>query len=87
MIDLAQCHWIVDDNNRLFLASAPSLRAPFRFDCFIQWHEAPRRLSTTESVMICQAAMESGMRPMTFLNSDNGIAFIHSLMADQVRAA
>jgi len=81
MIDLAQCHWVVDDTNRLFLASAPSLRAPFRFDCFIQSFESPRRLTAVEAQAINQAAIESGMRPMTYVSSDQGIAYIQSLFA------
>ncbi len=87
MIDLSQCHWVVDENNRLYLASAPSLRAPFRFDCFTQWHGSPRRLTATEAESICQAAIDTGMRPMTFLNSDQGIAHIQSLVVEQQKAA
>lgn len=81
MFDLALCHWVVDEDNRLFLASAPSLRAPFRFDCFVQSYEAPRRLTADEADAINQAAIESGMRPMTFINSNIGISFIRSLVA------
>lgn len=81
MIDLALCHWVVDEDNRLFLASAPSLRAPFRFDCFTQFYETPRRLTAGEAEAINQAAIESGMRPMTFISSDIGIGFIQALVA------
>jgi len=90
MIDLAQCHWVVDDNHRLFLASAPSLRAPFRFDCFTESFVSSRRLSAQEAQAITQAAIESGMRPMTFVSSDVGIAFLQGLMSqtsDEVRVA
>ena len=91
MIDLALCHWVVDADNRLFLASAPSLRAPFRFDCFVQSFDAPRRLTAAEAQAINQAAIESGMRPMTFINSDTGIHFMQTLLAlaaeDSARAA
>ena len=81
MIDLALCHWVVDENNRLFIASAPSLRAPFRFDCFVQYDRATRRLTSDEAGSIYQAAIESGMQPMTFINSDLGISFIQSMVA------
>ena len=91
MIDLALCHWVVDEDNRLFLASAPSLRAPFRFDCFVQSYETPRRLTADEAEAINQAAIESGMRPMTFISSDSGINFIQSLVTlvaeDRARVA
>jgi len=82
MIDLAQCHWIVDEKNRLYLASAPSLRAPFRFDCFLTWHQKARRLSSHEAELICQASIECGMRPMTFLNSPVGIQFVQEMMQE-----
>lgn len=83
MIDLAQCHWVVDEQYRLFLASAPSLRAPFRFDCFITWKHSPRRLSAEEAEAICQASIECGMRPMTFINSGIGIQFIQDMMRQE----
>ncbi len=87
MIDLSQCHWVVDENNRLFIASAPSMRAPFRFDCFSYWQGATRRLSADEAEAIGQAAIDAGMRPMTFLNSDKGIFFVQSLFGVGAKAA
>jgi|GEM_PF-2331041 len=91
MIDLALCHWIVDEQNRLYLASAPSLRAPFRFDCHMSWYQQTRRLTDQEAALICQASIECGMRPMTFLNSWSGIQFVQDLMqentATQTRVA
>lgn len=79
MIDLALCHWVVDDRNRLYLASAPSLRAPFCFDCFVYAASPARRLTAEEAELITQAAIEVGMRPMTFVSSEAGIAFLQSL--------
>lgn len=80
MIDLAHCHWVTDDQQRLYLASAPSLCAPFRFDCFTTCPDTqPRRLSAAEAETIAQAAVESGMRPMTFVSSAQGIGLMQRL--------
>lgn len=87
MIDLSQCHWVVDEHNRLFIASAPSLRAPFRFDCFTHSHQLSRRLTVEEAEAIGQAAIDCGVRPLTFLNSDEGICFVQSLVVGTAHVA
>lgn len=87
MFDLYQCHWITDQEHKLFIANAPSLKAPLRFDMQCQSRTPSRRLAEHEAAEIYQAAMQANMTPMTFLSSRPGIGLVQQIIAQSSYSA
>ena len=81
MFDLYQSHWVMDAEQQLYIASAPSMQAPVRLDMQCRWHEASRRLEMIEADAIYQASLDTSMQPLTFLHSAAGIAFVQQMLA------
>lgn len=81
MLDLYQSHWVMDIEQQLYIASAPSMRAPVRLNMQCQWHDASRRLEVNEADAIYQAALDSSMQPLTFLHSTAGVDFVQKMLA------
>jgi len=81
MFDLYQSHWVHGSDGRVYIANAPSLRAPILFDMKYLPHAPERRLNTREAAMIYQAAMQSGMQVMTFLHSQAGLNYVEQLIS------
>jgi len=80
MFDLYQSHWVVDDEQQLYIASAPSLQAPVSLKMHCECSTSGRRLEVSEADAIYQSALEARVQPLTFLQSIAGIEFVQELL-------
>lgn len=80
MFDLYQSHWVEGPQQQLCIASAPGASAPIRVAMGCRWRGTERRLQGGEADRIYQAAIEAGMKPLTFLHSQAGVSFVQQLL-------